>query len=177
MSESKPGPTILRFGLTAGLITSLIFLVVTISGLTNPANTSTNILIGCLSFVVLVTMVVMAVRKQRDELQGGFISLGQCMLVGVGVVLLSALISSLISVLYTQIIDPGYMDRMFAGMEETWEAQGLSEEQIEQAKSWTNIMKSPLLSVASNLLCFGLGGLLLSLIVGLIMKKEKPEFS
>jgi len=177
MNESKPGPMILRYGLTGGLITSLIFLIATIGGLANPSNTSSNVLIGLLSFAVLVTMVVIATRKQRDEFQGGFISLGQCILIGVGVVLLSALISSVISLIYTRIVDPGYMDRMMSGMEEAWEAQGLNEEQIEQAKTWTNFMKNPFLSIASNLLCFGLGGLILSLITGLIMKKDRPEFT
>ncbi|MDZ4707379.1 MAG: DUF4199 domain-containing protein [Saprospiraceae bacterium] len=177
MNESKPGPIILRYGLTGGLITSLIFLIATVGGLANPSNTYSNILIGCLSFLALVTMVVIATRKQRDEFQGGFISLSQCILIGVGVVLLAALISSVISLIYIRVVDPGYMDRMMSGMEEAWEAQGFDEEQIEQAKSMTNIMKNPFLSIASNLLCFGVGGLVLSLITGLIMKKDRPEFT
>lgn len=177
MNESKPGPIILKYGLTGGLITSVIFLVATIAGLSNPANTSSNILIGVVSFAVLVTMVVIATRKQRDEFQGGFISLGQCILIGVGVVLLAALVSSIVSLIYTKVVDPGYMDRIMEGMEEAWAEQGLDEEQIETAKSWTSVMKNPFLSIASNLLCFGIGGLILSLITGLIMKKDKPEFS
>lgn len=176
MNESKPGRAILRYGLTGGLITSVIFLVATIFGMSDPSNSYSSMVIGCISFIALVVMVVLAIRKQRDEMQGGYISLGQCLLIGVGVVLLSTLISSIVSVIYTRVVDPGYMDRIMAAMEEAWEAQGLSEEAIEQAKSWTSIMKNPLLSTASNLLCFGLGGLILSLIVGLIMKKDKPEF-
>lgn len=31
--------------------------------------------------------------------------------------------------------------------------------------------------MAANLACYGIGGAIISLIVGLIMKNEKPEFS
>lgn len=177
MQETKPGPVILRFGLTGGLISALLFLIFTITGLSSPDKPSMGYLSGFLTFAILVTLVVLAIRRQRDELQGGYISLGQCVLLGMGVVLLSTLISSLVSLIYTQVIDPGYTERMMAQIEEAWEARGMTEEQIESARGWTNFMKSPFLTIAFTLVCFGLGGLILSLITGLIMKREKPEFS
>lgn len=177
MQETKPGPVILRFGLTGGLISALLFLIFTITGLSSPDKPSMGYLSGFLTFAILVTLVVLAIRRQRDELQGGYISLGQCVLLGMGVVLLSTLISSLVSLIYTQVIDPGYTERMMAQIEEAWEARGMTEEQIESARGWTTFMKSPFLTIAFTLVCFGLGGLILSLITGLIMKREKPEFS
>lgn len=177
MQDTKPGSVILRFGLTGGLISALLFLIFTITGLSSPDNPAMGYLSGFLTFAILVTLVVLAIRRQRDELQGGFISLGQCVLLGMGVVLLSTLISSLVSLIYTQVIDPGYTDRMMAQIEEAWEARGMSEEQIESARGWTTFMKNPFLTIAFTLVCFGLGGLILSLITGLIMKREKPEIS
>lgn len=175
MQEMKPGPVILRFGVTGGLLSALLFLIFTVSGLSSPENQSMGYLSGFLTFAILITIVVLAIRRQRDELQGGYISLGQCILLGMGVVLLSTLISSLVSLIYTQVIDPGYTERIMAQIEEAWESNGMSEEQIETARSWTTFMKNPFLTIAFNLLCFGLGGLILSLITGLIMKREKPE--
>ncbi|HNR08977.1 MAG TPA: DUF4199 domain-containing protein [Saprospiraceae bacterium] len=177
MQETKPGPVILRFGLTGGLLSALIFLIFTVTGLSSPDKPTSGYVSGFLTFAILVTLVVLAIRRQRDEVQGGYINLGQCILVGLGVVLLSTLISSLVSLVYTQFIDPGFTERMMAQIEDAWEAQGMSEEQIEAARSWTSFMKSPILTIAYNLVCFGIGGLILALITGLIMKRERPEIS
>jgi Protein of unknown function (DUF4199) len=168
---------ILKYGLTGGIIMSMIFLVGTITGLSTSGSKSYGLISGLVSFIIVVVLVVLAIKAHRDELQDGFISLGQCILIGTGVLVLAGLISYLVSLIYMKVIDPGYMDRMMASMEEAWEAQGLNEDQIESAKKWTSVMKSPVLSLAAVLCCYGVGGAILSLIVGLIMKKDKPEFS
>ena len=177
MNQTQLSPLIWKYGLTGGLVSSLVFLIFTITGLAKPGSNMAGMALGFLNLAVLIALVVVAVRKHRDEMQEGFISLGQCMLLGMGIIMLSALIAGLVSLIYTQFIDPGYMDRIMAGMEEAWEAQGLDEDQIEKAKEMTSIMKSPMLSMAANLACYGIGGAIISLIVGLIMKNEKPEFS
>jgi hypothetical protein len=38
-------------------------------------------------------------------------------------------------------------------------------------------MKNPILTSAATVACYGVGGAVVSLIIGLIMKNEKPEFS
>ncbi|MEP7321086.1 MAG: DUF4199 domain-containing protein [Saprospiraceae bacterium] len=177
MDQSSLKPMILKYGLTGGLIMSLIFLVGTITGLATSGSKSYGIISGLVSFIIVVVLIVLAIKGHRDDLQDGYISLGQCVLIGTAVLILTGLISYLVSLVYMKVIDPEYMNRMMASMEEAWEAQGLSEEQIESAKKWTGVMKSPGLSLAVILCCYGLGGAILSLIAGLIMKKDKPEFS
>lgn len=177
MNESALRPTILKYGLTGGLILSLQFLVFTISGLAGSTSKSVGFLSGCISLVITIGLIIFAIKQHRDQVQEGYISLGQCVLIGTGVLVLAALISGVVSLIYTNIIDPGYMERVAAKMEEAWEAQGLSEDQIEQAKKWTGFMKNPFLTLATTLACYAIGGAIISLIVGLIMKKEKPEFS
>ncbi len=177
MKETQLGPMIARYGLIGGLILSLIFLISTISGVALSGNTSASILIGVLNLVVCIILVVMAVRKQRDEEQGGYITLGQCVLLGTGILVLAGLISTVVSLVYTNFIDPGYMEKIMAAAEEKWEEAGMSEEQIESARSMTNTMKNPILTSAATVACYGVGGAVVSLIIGLIMKNEKPEFS
>lgn len=177
MKETQLGPIIARYGLIGGLILSLIFLVSTISGVAMSGNTSTSILIGVLNLAICVVLVVKSVRTQRDDEQGGYITLGQCVLLGSGILVLAGLISTVVSLMYTNFIDPTYMEKIMAAAEEKWEAAGMSEEQIESAKSITNVWKNPILTSAATVACYGVGGAVLSLIIGLIMKKEKPEIS
>jgi hypothetical protein len=177
MKESALRPTILKFGLTGGLILSLQFLIFTISGLAGSTNRSAGLLSGAISMIITIGLIIFAIKQHRDQVQDGYITLGQCVLIGTGVLVFAALISGAVSLIYTNVIDPGYMERISAKMEEAWEAQGLSEDQIEQAKKWTGFMKNPFLTLATTLACYAFGGAIISLIVGLIMKKEKPEFS
>ncbi|MEO5582481.1 MAG: DUF4199 domain-containing protein [Saprospiraceae bacterium] len=177
MNQAALKPMILKYGLTGGLIMSLVFLVGTITGLSTSGSKSYGLISGLVTFLIVIVLIVLAIKGHRDELQEGYISLGQCILIGTGVLLLTGLISYFVTLVYIKVIDPGYMDRMMAAMEEAWEAQGLNEDQIESAKKWTGVMKSPGLSLAVILCCYGVGGAILSLITGLIMKKDKPEFS
>lgn len=177
MKETQLGPMIARYGLIGGLIMSLIFLVTAITGIANGANPASGIMSGLLQLAICIGLVIMAIKKQRDEVQEGYITLGQCVLLGTGILVLAGLLATVVSIVYTNFVDPNYMENIMATMEEKWEEQGLSEEQIESAKSWTATMKNPVLTSASSLACYGFGGAILSLIIGLIMKKERPEFS
>ena len=177
MNQSALKPNILKYGLTGGLIMSLIYLIGTITGLSSSGSKSFGAISGLVSLGVVIALVILAIKAQRDESQGGFISLGQCVLLGIGILIITGLISFVVSMIYIKVIDPGYMDRFMASMEEQWEAQGLDEDKIEQAKKWTGMMKSPFLSLAAVLGCYGVGGAILSLIIGLIMRKDEPEFT
>ncbi|MEP7267036.1 MAG: DUF4199 domain-containing protein [Saprospiraceae bacterium] len=177
MNQSQLGPTIARYGLFGGLILSVVFLISSITGLNAGGSQVAGIMMGLLSFGICIVLVVAAIKKQRDEMQDGHITLGQCVLLGTGILVLAGLISTVVSLIYTNFIDPGYMERVIAAAEEKWEAAGMSQEQIEKAKSMTMSFKNPILSSATSMACYGIGGAIVSLIVGLIMKKEKPEFS
>jgi hypothetical protein len=175
MNQSKLGPTISRYGLIGGLILSLIFLATSILGLAATGQTMIGLGIGLINFGVLLTVIILSIRTQRDQVQGGFITLGESILVGTGALVLAGLISTVVSLVYTNFIDPEYMSRIMEKAEEQWEAAGMSEEQIEAAKGYTQISKNPLLISAITLACYGIGGAFISMIVGLIMKNEKPE--
>ncbi len=177
MNQSALRPTILKYGLTGGLIFSLIYLIFTISGLANTGSPMSGILNSVVSIGIMIVLIVMAIKQHRDQLQNGFITLGQCVLIGAGLMALAGIISGLVSLVYTNFVDPEYMERLMATMEEAWEAQGLTEDQIEQARGWTAMMKSPYLLFATAIGCYAIGGAILSLIIGLIMKRDQPQFS
>ncbi len=177
MNQSNLKPTILKYGLTAGLIFSLTYLISTVTGLASSGSQAFSILSGLITFGLMIALIIVAIKNHRDQLQGGFISLGQCVLIGAGMLALAGLLTGLVTLVYTNIIDPGFSDRIIATMEEAWETQGLNEEQIEAAKSMMSFTKNPYLLFASTLACYAIGGAILSLIIGLIMKREAPEFS
>ena len=72
-------------------------------------------------------------------------------------------------------IDPGLKGEILSQLQEQFEEQGLDENAIDMAMSWTENMFSPLGLFLMTSLSTLLGGVILSLIIGAIMKKTPPH--
>lgn len=122
---------------------------------------------------VAIWAVVMAVRHHRDRELGGYISLGRAVMVGLMVGLVAGAIGAVFMVLYTSVINPDYAETMKAAMQAQWEAQGMSDEQIEMAASMSGWVTNPIFLFIVQIFSGTIFGLFLGLIVGAIMKKER----
>ncbi|MCB0568392.1 MAG: DUF4199 domain-containing protein [Phaeodactylibacter sp.] len=174
----SPWPTGMRFGLITGLVLVVLSLVMTLSGIVNPAdrNNPANWISSLLSYAVMVGAIVMAIRQHRDKELGGYITFGRSFSLGFIVILISAVISMVYAYVYFTIIDPDMINTILdVSREQMVEDRGMSEEQAEQALSMTSWMFSPVMMT----IFAGVGslfmGAIFSLIVGAIMKRNPPE--
>ena len=168
----KPNQTGLRYGLVGALISIIISLASNMMGLT--AKPGMGMVIMFVQIIVFVAIIAMAVRYHRDRELGGYISLGRAVTVGMIVVLIIAVAAAIFGYLYTTVIDPGFYENLMVQMEEQWEAQGLSDEQIEGARNMMSRFQNPGLSAAIGIFVNLIIGLIVSLIVGAILKKSPP---
>jgi len=170
----SPQSTGIRYGLIWGLVGILLGLLAHIMGWNNPAepNVMMSMIIWLATIGVSVAMVFMAIKHHRDQELGGAISLGRAFKVGFIAALVSALIGVVWMFIYTKFIAP----EMFSGMEDMmvqqWEEQGLTEEQIEQAKGWAGMMTGPVAMIVSPLVVRLIWGSILAVIMGAVMKKD-----
>lgn len=168
-------PIALRYGAIWGGISVAITLISYLADI-DPANPSTStaakVLLGLLGFGVSIAAIVMAIREHRDKELGGYITLGRAVLVGLGVGLVAGAIGAVFMILYTTVINPDYAESIMAGIEAQWEEQGMSDEQIDQARQFTGFMFNPVFSFFSQLLGGLISGTLFGLIAGAIMKRE-----
>jgi hypothetical protein len=158
-----------RFGLIAGLALIIFYVIVQV------ANLGQNQAVGAVSFVILLGMIIWAMRAFRTE-NGGTMTYGQTLGVGSFVGAVAGLMQGIFSALYMQFIDPGMRERLIAAQEAQFEAQGMSDEQIDQALRFASMFTSPtgaLLSTAISLLILGF---FMSLIAGIFIYKRKPDF-
>ncbi len=183
-SSNAPNPnqvsyrqTAIRYGAIWGGVSVLTTLIGFLTN-TDPANPETSgaikgiyMLIG---FGIAVWAVVMAIKQHRDRELGGYISLGRAVMVGMMVGLIAGAIGAVFMILYTTVINPGFSESMQAAMEAQWEAQGMSEEQIEMAASMSGWATNPVFLFISQLIGGAFTGLLVGLIGGAIMKKDRP---
>lgn len=127
-----------------------------------------------LGFGVAIWAVVAAIRQHRDRDLGGYITLGRAVMIGLTAGLVSGAIGALFMLLYTTVINPDFAETMKSAMQAQWEAQGMSDEQIEMASSMSGWVMNPIFLFFTQLIGGTIIGLIIGLIAGAVMKKEQP---
>lgn len=127
-------------------------------------------------FIASFALASMAMRYQRDKLDGGFITYGKALGVGFLVIFLGMLISSVWNYILINFIDPGYVDHMKEQFIAQW-GEKMPEAAMEEAMKGFETAGDILVLVKNALV----GGVIFGLIVGLItaafMKREsKPDY-
>ena len=165
----QPTTVGLRYGVLTGLVSIIISFCLNISHLEQtPAK--------WLTMIVLIVGTVLA-QKFFRQVNGGFMSYGQGL--GVGMVLagVTAVLSAVFSYIYIALIDPDMTARILEKAQTDMEAKGtMSDAQIEQALHWTAMFVQGPALVGIVLVIGVLTGLLVSLITAAVLKNPKPEF-
>jgi hypothetical protein len=126
-------------------------------------------------FVVGAILAVIAIRHQRDQLDGGNISFGKALLVGWFTVFIGMFISGLWNFVLINYIDPNYIVTLKEQFMETW-GQNMPEDALEEALEGFEKSGELLNTLKSSLF----GGLFFGLIIGLItaaIMKKHPDIS
>lgn len=171
----SPQPTIVRFGLIGAMVLIIYSLLGNILGFTSPANGMMAAMIGGLViFVFYIVIMVLPVRKHRDQDLGGHIPFGRAFTVAFFTSLIVGVISSAFNMLYMNVIDPSLGTTMVEETREMYEGMGMNETQIDAAIK--QVEKGFTLTGQLMGLAFGVGiGVVFALIIAAVMKKNPPE--
>ncbi len=170
-------PVSIRYGLILGLVGIAFSLLSHVLGMTeiSATNTMVSIVSSLISFGITIAIIVMAIKFYRDNQNQGFLSIGQ----GLGIGALMGLVSGLMTAIYMYIfftyIDSGMIDAIIAQTEADMEAQGQSDEDIENAMSVVSMFMTPLFFAGSALISSPIMGGIFGLIAGLFLKHEAPK--
>ena len=171
----SPWPIAIRYGLIGGLIYCIYTLIGNMSGLTTGAfGMVASTLSGLLVFGIAICLIVFPVKQHRDKELGGYITIGRVITIGLVVTIISMLISNIFNYVYMNFIDPGFVDNMLANMEEMI-GEYVPEEQLEEILIQSRKGFEPATMIKNTLIMTGVFGLIISGIVGLIMKKDPPR--
>lgn len=165
-----------KFGLSYGIILGLIAIVVNVimyvtgmslEGVQWPMN------IFYLIFAVFIFYAVSQHKKQN----GNLLSLGEALKVGTLIGLISGVVTTIYVLLFNYVIAPEFMSEMMEmQLDKLRENPDLTEEMIEQSRSVSEFFMNPFIFSAIVLASYTFFGFLYSLIAGLIMKKEAPQY-
>jgi uncharacterized membrane protein YhaH (DUF805 family) len=174
-STVSPFPTAVRYGVIGGLILVAYALIGNLTGLTKPsAGFGILIVSGLISIAIYIAVLVMAVRKHRDQDLGGYITFGRAFVVALIASLIASLLSTIFQYVYITVIDPNYMTTMVDEMQVMYERMGLSQEQIDAAMEQAGAAMTPGRIIMQGILGSVIIGAIVSLIVAAIMQR-KPK--
>jgi len=121
-------------------------------------------------YLIFIVMLVMAIKSYRDS--NGIMSYGQGLGTGVLTSLVAGLLAAIYGYLFVAVIDPSFMDGAMDAARDQWEAQGLSDEQIESAEGVASMFMSPGAIAFMSLIMYFIVGLILSLIASAVIKND-----
>lgn len=161
----------LQYGLILGLVSVLLSVVVYVMGQTYDQPWWQSVL----SFLIMLGCIVYALKAFKND-NGGFLSLGEALKVGLAVALIAGIIGMIFNLIFINIIEPDFAANILEKAQENMVEQNpnMTEEQMEMAISMTEKFTSPAIMSAFAIIGSLFFGFIISLIAGLIMKVNKP---
>ncbi|GGC08569.1 DUF4199 domain-containing protein [Dyadobacter sediminis] len=162
-----------RVALKYGVLTSVIIMVYTT--IINVSGLSQNQFLTSLTFVFMIVAIVLAMKDYREQ-NKGFMSYGEGLGLGTLVSAVMGLLSSAFNMFYMQFIDNTLLEQAMNKVREDMEKSGKDDAQIDQAMELSQRFMSPGIVFFMGVLGSILMGLIVSLIVAAILRREKPVF-
>ncbi|MFD2824040.1 DUF4199 domain-containing protein [Lacinutrix iliipiscaria] len=163
------GKYALKFGLLLGLISILYNVVLYVMGM----HMEQNLVNGLIGIVIMIVFIIYGIREFKKA-NGNILSTGQALKTGVGI----ALVAGVISVIYTMIlmnfIEPDMMSQILEKQQEAMieSNPNMTQDQLDAALAMSEKFSSPAIISAMALIWSVILGFIISLIGGLIMKRE-----
>jgi len=115
-----------------------------------------------------------ACLQHRNEDLGGYISLGRCLGIGTVSGLATGLLLGVWTVLFMNVIAPEFVDEIIKVTMDQMAEKGLGEDEIERQMSFVKPSFSPVSFFLTSLIFSVFMGFLISLVVGFVVKKDRP---
>ncbi len=170
MESEKPSikPIAYSFGLYLALINIIILVIMYV------ANIEKNWTISILSLILSIAIFIYGIKSYKQK-NNGFLTLGEAIKIGLAIAVIGGIISAIYTYVHYSYIYPEFLeitkDQARAQMLE--KRPNMSSEQVEEAMKISGMFITPLffsfMSVIGSLFL----GLIISLIGGLIMKREQ----
>lgn len=174
ISPSKSG---LVYGVLFGVLMILEFVTVYVIGMQSLADTSTGVIINMANYLVLpIIFIYLGCLNYKNKINGGYISLVESLKVGISITFVAALVYATFSVIFN-LIFPEFIDEMISLSRNAMIKQNpnVSEAELEMGLSMMKKFMNPYIVFPATLAMYSFMGLIYSLIIGAIVKKESPN--
>ncbi|GAA4272143.1 DUF4199 domain-containing protein [Aquimarina gracilis] len=164
---------IINYGLILGLVSVLFGAIIYATGMYKDPHWS----IAILSFLITIGVLVYGIKAFKTS-NNGFLNLSDALKVGIGIALISGLVSSVWNLTLTTVIEPDYTQQVMQVQKDKYleSSPDLTQEQIDQMFAIPEKMQSPPIAFALGIIGSLFIGFIISLIAGLIMQKKQEIY-
>ena len=130
-----------------------------------------------ISYVILALGLLWSIISFRDKQMGGYIEYGKAFSAGFYTGLFAAVITGIFTFFYIGYLDVGLIDEIMLASEEAMLDQNsnMSDEQIDQALSYTEMFMSPLIMSVMGFISNVVVSVIFSLIIAIFAKRENNQ--
>jgi len=167
--------TIFRYGIYATL------LIVALGGINyfivaKYADHSLQEVAGYLTMFLSMIFVFLGIRHYRDQINGGSLSFGQGMKIGVLIVLIPAVCFGFFDLLYTQVLNPGWVDEYYKIMIDQLKANTPADQltvKLKEMEQQKEFFSNPVLLFLVMAATVFIIGLLVTIISSIALRRSK----
>jgi uncharacterized protein DUF4199 len=171
--QQKPtNKTALYYGVILGIVLILANVIVYALGMIYDQDWKT----GSIGLIAMIAVLFIGIKKYK-EINDSYLTVGQAIKTGLGIAVIGGIISVIYTFIFMNYIEPDFVTNTLAVAEEKMIEQNpnLTDEQIEQALSISKKFMSPMIMSAMALIWTLFLGFIISLISGLILKKNQDQ--
>lgn len=169
----KKNPSILVNALTWGVIIGLVMIVYSV--ILYMLNQTFNQALGFAGVILLIAGLAIAMKSYRDNVLDGILPFGKAFGFGVLIIIVAALLGAIFTYLLYAVIDTELSEKMLEFTTERMLKRGMPEAQLDIALERVEKFQKPLPVAISGLVTSILGGVVISLIMAAIFKKEEAQ--
>lgn len=175
MEENQPQTG--KIGFTFGLLLGGVSVIFGLMLYTADMHYERGWAINLINFLIMAAVIVLAI-SQFKKANGGFISLGEAMKVGLATAIIAAIVGIIWQSIFVNFIEPEFMNNIFEMEKSKMIEQNptMTDEQIEQGEGMIRFFTKPSIMVVMSLVVSLFFGSLISLVTGLIVKKQKDAY-
>lgn len=174
VSPAKSG---VLYGVLYGVIMVLEFVIMYLVGMKSLVNTSVGTIVNIANYMLLpILFIYIGCTNYKKNINNGFITLSESLKTGISITFIAALVYAVFNIIFNFIF-PEFIDEMIAITKAGMLAQNpnMTSEQIEMGLSMVKKFMNPFIVFPVTLAMYSFFGLIYSLIVGAVLKNEKPQ--
>lgn len=158
-----------NYGILLALVSVLTLVIMYV------ANIQKSWTLSIVGIAITIYLFFTAIKTFRQQ-NGGFLKLSDGLKLGLATAAIAGLISALYSYIHYTIINPEYIDMVINEAREQMETsgQGMTDEQKQQALSFTESFTTPFMLSTFSLIGSLFFGFIISLVSTLILRREEP---
>jgi len=175
-NKISPAKSGIQLGLLFGVIMIFEFTISYVIGIEKLVGTSFGVIINLLNYLILPLLFIFLGCSNYKRNNNGFIKFSECLKTGVSITVIAAIVYAIFNLIFN-LIFPEFIEQIIAvtKSELLKGKPNSTNEEVEMALSITRKFMSPYIVFPFTIVMYAFFGLLYSLIVGAIVKKDPNQ--